>query len=84
MIKRILQIGCLVVLGLVATSRPMEARSMWSGPCVGPDCDQCRGAHIGCWTEFGSCQDYGCDAFAFCGEDDGYVQCDCPNGCPPF
>ena len=74
---RMLQISCLLVLGLVASSASVDAR--WEGPCVGKRCTQCdvpNPSGAVCWTS-GSCQTYGCTAFATCGTNDQYAQCEC-------
>lgn len=83
---RIVQVSCLLVLGFLANSSPVGARSLWEGPCVGRHCTSCSDpdpSGVNCWVGPGSgeqetCQYYGCAALVVCGENDQYVQCECP------
>jgi hypothetical protein len=77
---RLLQVCCLVILGLALKSSPVNARSMFfRGACTG---DQCCAAGEYCWVAGSqTCQSFGCNAIYACGTDDDDAQCDCINGC---
>ena|SRR3990172_7533562 len=94
---RMLQISCLIVLGLAAGSLPAGARPLWDD-CVGDHCWLCEAPDAPnsegnlsdemdyCYVGPGSgeeetCQYYGCSAFNACGEDYQYAQCKC-QPCP--
>jgi hypothetical protein len=81
MVMRILQISSLLVLGLVASSSPVDARSMWDGPCSGRYCTSCSAPQPSgqyCWVGGDDgCQDFGCSALYACGPDLEYAQCEC-------
>lgn len=81
MMMRFLQVGCLLVLGSVASSSSVDARSMWEGPCAGRQCTQCGDPNPSgslCWVGgSNTCQQYGCSAFVVCGPELEYVQCEC-------
>ncbi len=80
---RILQITCLLVLGLLSASSRVDAR--WEPPCTGPHCttcadpnpsgDYCFVGPDGGYTE--TCQYYGCRATVACGPNGLRAQCEC-------
>lgn len=78
MVMRMLQISCLLVLGLLVRSSNVDAR--WEGPCTGKHCTTCDDPNPSgdyCWVDTESCHWYGCTAFAFCGPGNEYVECEC-------
>jgi hypothetical protein len=83
MMMRMLQITCVLVLGLLASASRVDAR--WEGPCFGEHCTTCDApdpSGDSCWVGPGggeeeTCQYYGCKALRACGEDLLYAQCEC-------
>lgn len=78
MMLRMVQISCLLVLGLLANSSRVDAS--FEGPCSGRHCTSCADPNPSgtyCWVDTESCSQYGCDAFAFCGEGNNNVECEC-------
>jgi hypothetical protein len=88
MTTRIVQISCLLVLGLLASSLRVDARR--DDPCMGKHCTDCWDPEPSgnlCWVGPGggiaeTCQYYGCDAVYVCGETEECAQCVC-EPCPP-
>lgn len=82
---RIVQMACLLVLGLVVNSPTVGARPVWEDPCHGTyctDCDAPDPSGLFCYvTGTDMCTDFGCDALYACGEDYQYAQCTC-TPCP--
>jgi hypothetical protein len=79
---RMLQISCLLVLGLLTASTSQAgARSMWEGPCSGKNCTDCEDPEPSgqyCWVAgTNTCQQYGWSAIYACGEELEYAQCEC-------
>lgn len=82
---RMLQVSCLLVLGLAANSSEAAARSIWEGPCSGQECTDCSDPYPSgqyCWVGgLNTCQQYGCRALFACGPDLQEAQCEC-DPCP--
>jgi len=80
MMKRMLQLSCIMTLGVLLNWSPVRADSVWEDPCTGEKCRSCddpqpTGQY--CYVTDDGCQDYDCAAIRACGPNDLYAQCEC-------
>jgi len=69
-----LQVACLLVLGLVTSTSRLHAAATDGGPCTGGHCTVESDGF--CYVNSGQlCDDYDCDHWSYCG--DFQEECDC-------